>query len=282
VARIRSLKPEYWADEEIAELPRDARLLYVGLWNLADEHARLRGDARYVKGQLFPYDDDLDSTAVDGLLKLLADAGKVVRYVVGGRSYAFLPTLSKHQRLEPDRVPSRLPGPPGATPSTPSSEPRADEPAPRANTSESPSEHDLALSMLHVAGSMEQQHARERAPAAAIKIVLETLDDATSEDAEAVVDWVRRERKPRSLVPVLRTIAQAGELPDVLAQARVERDKRAAKDALALAMASPACEHDVRGGTGLHPETGLPLCPICRHKITHPPEAFGRDPEEKP
>lgn len=114
---------------------------------------------------------------------------------------------------------------------------------------------------------MEQQHARERAPAAAIKIVLETLDDATADEAEAIVDWVRRERKPRSLVPVLRTIAQAGELPDVLAQARAELGKRATADALALAMASPACEHGVGGGTGLHPDTGLPLCPICRRKI---------------
>jgi hypothetical protein len=282
MARIRSLKPEYWADEEIAELPRDARLLYVGLWNLADEHARLRGDARYVKGQLFPYDDDLDSTAIDGLLKLLADAGKLVRYVVGGRSYAFLPTLSKHQRLEPDRVPSRLPGPPGATPSTPSSEPRADESAPDANTSE-PRAKDHALSMfssLSLAGSMEQQHARERAPAAAIKIVLETLDDATSEDAEAIVEWVKRERRPRQLVPVLRTIAQAGELPDVLAQVRVERAKADAATALAQARASPPCEHGTEGGTGLHPETGLPLCPICRHMITK--SGAGRDPEEKP
>jgi hypothetical protein len=281
MARMRSLKPEFWADEDLADLPRDARLLYMGLWNLADEHARLRGDARYVKGQLFPYDDDLDPDAVERLLKPLADSGKVVRYTIAGRSYMFLPTLSKHQRLEPERVPSRLPAPPSATPSTPSSEPRADEPAPDANTS-GPHAKDHALSMLHVAGSMEQQHARERAPAAAVQFVLQSLDDCNSDEAEEICQWVLRERKPRSLVPVLRTIAQAGELPDVLATVRVDLGKQAVKDALALAMASPACEHDVAGGTGLHPETGLPLCPICRRKITHPPEVIGRDPEEKP
>jgi hypothetical protein len=282
MARMRSLKPEFWADEDLADLPRDARLLYMGLWNLADEHARLRGDARYVKGQLFPYDDDLDPDAVERLLKPLADSGKVVRYAIAGRSYMFLPTLSKHQRLEPDRVPSRLPAPPSAIPSTPSSEPRADESAPDANTSE-PHAKDHALSMfssLSFAGSMEQQHARERAPAAAVKIVLETLDDATSDDAEAIVDWVKRERKPRQLVPVLRTIAQAGELPDVLAQIRAERLKTDAAAALALARASPPCEHGTEGGTGLHPETGLPLCPLCRHMITT--SGAGRDPEEKP
>jgi hypothetical protein len=50
VARIRSIKPEYWADQDLAEqVSRDARLLYIGLWNLADEHGRLRGDPRYIK-----------------------------------------------------------------------------------------------------------------------------------------------------------------------------------------------------------------------------------------
>lgn len=110
--RIRSLKPEFWADEDLADLPRDARLLYMGLWNLADEHGRLRGDARYVKGQLFPYDDDLSPDAIDKLVDLLTDAGKVRRYSSAGRAYLFLPNLAKHQRLEPSKVDSKLPPPP--------------------------------------------------------------------------------------------------------------------------------------------------------------------------
>jgi hypothetical protein len=112
MARIRSVKPEFWTDEDLADLSRDARLLYIGLWNIADEHGRLRGDPRYVKGQLFPYDDDLSREAVDGLVDELAKVGKVVRYQAKGSSYLFLPTLHKHQRLDTAKVPSRLPAPP--------------------------------------------------------------------------------------------------------------------------------------------------------------------------
>ena len=153
---MRTTKPEYWADEDLADLSRDARLLYIGLWNLADEHARLRGRADYIKGQLLPYDEDLPPVAVDKLLDELANAGKVIRYTVENRSYLFLPNLSKHQRLEPEKVPSRLPPPPDAT----LSESRADEPAPNQNGSE-PHAKDHALkqvagSRLQVAGSRGQ------------------------------------------------------------------------------------------------------------------------------
>lgn len=112
MARIRSTKPEFWSDEDLATgASRDARLLYMGLWNLADEHARLRGDPRYIKGQLFAYDDDLTPAAVDLLLDELARLGKAQRYRAGGGRYIFLPKLGAHQRLEPDKTPSRLPAP---------------------------------------------------------------------------------------------------------------------------------------------------------------------------
>lgn len=112
MARMRSLKPEFWDDEELAAATsRDARMLYMGLWNLADEHSRLRGDPRYIKGKLFAYDDDLSAPVIEKLLESLAGAGRVVRYRVAGGRYIFLPKLAKHQRLEPDKTPSRLPGP---------------------------------------------------------------------------------------------------------------------------------------------------------------------------
>jgi hypothetical protein len=112
MARIRSIKPEFWADEELAiQLSRDERMLYLGLWNLADEHARLRGDPRYVKGQLFAYDDDLTAPDIDKMLTRLAELGKVIRYRSGAGRYVFLPKLSSHQRLDADKVPSKLPDP---------------------------------------------------------------------------------------------------------------------------------------------------------------------------
>ncbi|HEY0711637.1 MAG TPA: hypothetical protein VGF45_03125 [Polyangia bacterium] len=124
------------------------------MWNLADEHSRLRGDPRYVKGQLFPYDDDMTSEVVAGLLDSLTLAGKVVQYRTASGTFIFLPTLAKNQRLEPDKVATKLPGPedfgsvllePKAAIGLDESESRADSSAP--GTDES--------SLLYGTGSME-------------------------------------------------------------------------------------------------------------------------------
>ncbi|MFC3986506.1 hypothetical protein [Streptosporangium jomthongense] len=126
MARIRSIKPEFWSDRSVARVSRDARLLYIAMWNQADEHGRLHGDTRWIKGHCFPYEDDLDLADVDRLLDELVSGRKAQRYVVAGDPYVFLPNLAKHQRLESLKVPSRLPPPP---------EPDDDPPGHRANKS---------------------------------------------------------------------------------------------------------------------------------------------------
>lgn len=111
MARIRSIKPEVWADQKLARLSRDARLLYIALWNFADEQARMVGDPRQVKGLCFALDDDLSPADVDRLLGELGSLGRVVRYEVDGERYLHLPKLAQHQRLDA-RQPSRYPPPP--------------------------------------------------------------------------------------------------------------------------------------------------------------------------
>lgn len=138
MARIRSVKPEFFQDEDLAvEVPsRDARLLYIGLWGLADEHGRLRGNSTSIKGELFAYDDDLTPEVIDKLIGMLVDTGRAIRYQVRSSAYLFLPKLAKNQRLEPSKVPSRLPPPPaeqGQHNGANKSGNRADESAPDAN-----------------------------------------------------------------------------------------------------------------------------------------------------
>lgn len=151
MARMRSVKPEFWTDRKLARLSRDARLLYIALWNQADEWGRVQGDTRYVKGHCLPYDDDLSLGAIDHLIGELEAAGRVLAYSHDGDPYLLLPFLAKHQRLEPHKVPSRLPEPPLTSTSesrATSSERRADEHAPDATSSET-------IVALHVAGGME-------------------------------------------------------------------------------------------------------------------------------
>lgn len=113
MARIRSIKPEFWLDRKLArKLTRDERMLYMGLWNQADEHGRALGDPVVVKGQVFPYDDDLSVEVIGRMLGRLDESGVVQGYEVDGDPYLFLPKLAVHQRLEPHKSRSKHPEPP--------------------------------------------------------------------------------------------------------------------------------------------------------------------------
>lgn len=151
MARMRSLKPEFWSDLKITRVSRDARLLYLALWNQADEWARCHGDIRWIKGHCLPYDDDLNLASIDALLNELAGIGRIVRYSIGSEPFLFLPKLHKHQRLEPHKTPSRLPEPPGHD-----AEKIPDEPEKIPERSEQIVVQHVAGSREHGAGSMEQ------------------------------------------------------------------------------------------------------------------------------
>jgi hypothetical protein len=63
--RIRTVKPEFWEDELLGVMPRDARLLFIATFNMADDEGILRWTPAYIKAQAFMYDDDLTIGDVD-------------------------------------------------------------------------------------------------------------------------------------------------------------------------------------------------------------------------
>ena len=68
MARIRTVKPEFWESETIASLSRDARLLLICCFNLADDEGLLRWSPSYLKSAAFIYDDDLLTESVSELM----------------------------------------------------------------------------------------------------------------------------------------------------------------------------------------------------------------------
>lgn len=110
MARIRSVKPEFFTSVTVAELTRDARLTWIGLWTHVDDAGRCPDDPRLIKAALFALDDDLDPTAVEALLVELSTAGRIVRYEVDGRRYLEVVGFLQHQRIDrpkPSRCPPR-------------------------------------------------------------------------------------------------------------------------------------------------------------------------------
>lgn len=107
MARIRTIKPEFPQSESMGRVSRDARLLFVQLWTLADDSGRARGNSRMLASLLFPYDDDAPSL-IDEWLCELELAGCVRRYTVDNDSYLDIPNWLKHQKIDKPS-PSKIP-----------------------------------------------------------------------------------------------------------------------------------------------------------------------------
>jgi hypothetical protein len=112
MARIRTIKPEFWDDDVIGTLSRDARLLFVATWNLADDEGLLRWTSVYLKSQAFMYDDDLTVEDVASLMGELAGADLVFPYQGGvtKQRLAFIVHFRRHQKVNRPQ-PSKLPPP---------------------------------------------------------------------------------------------------------------------------------------------------------------------------
>jgi len=105
--RVRLLHPGFFKNEQLATLPFAARLLYAGLWGVADREGRLEDRPPRLKVELFPY-DDID---VHALLDELACAGFIRRYEVDGWRLIYLPTFRQHQKPHLREQASKLPDP---------------------------------------------------------------------------------------------------------------------------------------------------------------------------
>jgi hypothetical protein len=112
MARQRTLDPGFFRNEELAELPFEARLLFAGLWTAADREGRLEDRPRRIKVDLFPYDRVDVETALTGL----ADLSMIRRYRVKGVPLIVIRNFQKFQHCHPREKASVLPGPELADP----------------------------------------------------------------------------------------------------------------------------------------------------------------------
>ncbi|MFA5300792.1 MAG: hypothetical protein WC389_21590 [Lutibacter sp.] len=101
MSRIRALKPDFFKDEDLATLPYEARLLYQGLWCKADKSGRLEDRPKYLKAEIFPYDNiNIEKFLILLCQPNLQDRPEKVfirRYTVNDRKYIDIPEFLKHQ-----------------------------------------------------------------------------------------------------------------------------------------------------------------------------------------
>lgn len=116
MARSRYIKPEFFKDEDLARVSHAARLLFVGLWSLADRVGRLEDRPLRIKAELFPYEAlDVEPLLAElATMKAYGNGAFIQRYEVGGRSYIQIANFTKHQKCHPKEPDSGLPEPAAA------------------------------------------------------------------------------------------------------------------------------------------------------------------------
>ena len=113
MARARNIKPGFFENEVLAEMPIAARLLFIGLWTLADRAGRLEDRPGRIRLKLMPLDD----VDVDALLQRLHDDEMILRYTgADGLQYIQVLNFEKHQSPHCKEKASTIPAPdmPGA------------------------------------------------------------------------------------------------------------------------------------------------------------------------
>lgn len=97
MARIRTIKPDFWTDPVMVQLPPLARLFYVGTWNFAMcDQGHLEDDPFRLKLQILP----AEMCDVAELINILVDAGRLDRLEVDGKSYLHVKRLADHQKVD--------------------------------------------------------------------------------------------------------------------------------------------------------------------------------------
>lgn len=110
MARIRTVKPEFWTDEKVVECSIPARLLFIGLFNFANDMGCMERSPKRIKMQIFP----ADIIDCEPLLVELITHGLLTEYSVNGSNYLQIKGFRKHQRINRPSA-SKMPLPEGFT-----------------------------------------------------------------------------------------------------------------------------------------------------------------------
>lgn len=95
MARIRTIKPDFWTDESLTECSMSARLLFIGTWNFADDNGNIQRSAKQLKMKIFP----ADVIDCDPLVSELIAHGLLIEYSVNGEKFLHIKGFSTHQLI---------------------------------------------------------------------------------------------------------------------------------------------------------------------------------------
>lgn len=98
MARIRTIKPEFWTSEQIVECSMSARLLFIGLWNFCDDNGAHPYSPKTIKMEIFP-GDEIKLSALEGWISELIKHGLLKTYHIEDKRYLQV-TGWHHQKID--------------------------------------------------------------------------------------------------------------------------------------------------------------------------------------
>ena len=105
MARSRNIKPGFFTNDVLGELPELTRLLFAGLWTICDKAGRVEDRPKKIRAEVLPY----DQCDAGEMLDSLAEAGFIVRYTAEGVDVIQVLAWDKHQNPHIKEAASTLP-----------------------------------------------------------------------------------------------------------------------------------------------------------------------------
>lgn len=100
MARKRMIDPNIWQSEDFSKLSTLGKLVFIGLFSLADDEGRGRSNPIYLKSTLFPYEEGIRSADIDKTLSEISSNMSVIFYSCDGSSYYSLYNWNTWQKID--------------------------------------------------------------------------------------------------------------------------------------------------------------------------------------
>lgn len=103
MARIRTIKPEFWTDEDMAEVSEAACLLAIGLLNYADDEGYFNANPKLIKAAVFPIREP--SVTIPVMLRELSNRGYLTLFSSSdSKHFGLINNFAKHQVVNKPRA----------------------------------------------------------------------------------------------------------------------------------------------------------------------------------
>ena len=100
MARKRMIDPSIWINEDFGTLTNLAKLVFIGLFSMADDEGRGKASPAYIKAVLFPYNDDLRVADIEKALSEISSKMSVIFYSCDENKYYTLTSWNKWQKID--------------------------------------------------------------------------------------------------------------------------------------------------------------------------------------